>query len=74
MGKMTIQDCYTIVYLLGWVVVIVGVYMAMSTGLSGKNDNTGLSVIFGGLYMTCFVRNSQLKLQLAMLEKEMQEE
>ena len=73
--RLEIEDYYNIVYLMGWVVVLVGVYMAMSAGFSrGGDSNMGLAVVFGGLYITSFVRNSQLKLKVMMLEKEIGDE
>ena len=73
MKPMEIKDYYFIVYLLGWAVVSAGVFMALAAGFSGKSANTGIGVIFGGLYATAFVSNSYLKLKVTMLEKELEE-
>ncbi len=71
MKQINIQDYYLAVYLIGWAVVGIGVYIAMKAGLTGGRDDIGLSIIFGGLYITSFVRNAQLKLQVMLLEEEL---
>lgn len=72
MKQMEIQDYFTLVYILGWLVVCIGVYLTIKAGLTSGHDDIGLSVIFGGLYMTSFVKNSQLKLQITQMEQERQ--
>lgn len=68
----SIEDYYLIVYALGWVVVAVGIFLIVTAGLTGGDGNLGLSVVFAGLYVTVFVRNSQLKVRLMLLEKELE--
>lgn len=71
MQQLNMQKYYLAVYLIGWVVVAIGIYMAMKAGLtrSGSED-AGLGVIFGGMYMTAFVKNAELKAKIIELEQD----
>lgn len=74
MKQHSIQDYFLIVYLIGWTVVLAGAYMFVITGFTpGKNDNTGLALIFAGLYLTALVGNAQLKAKIAVMERNMRE-
>lgn len=73
MKNIGIQDYVVFVYLLGWAVVAIGVYIAINAGLSNTSADTGISVIIGGLYITLLVKNTLLKMRIIELEQELQE-
>ncbi len=66
-----IHDYFTLVYIIGWVVIAIGIFMVITSGFSDKPTDLALSVIFGGLFMTTFVKNSQLKIRIIELEREL---
>lgn len=69
--KLNLQDCFSAVYILGWIVMGIGAYMVVKAGLSKGSEDLGLAVVFGGLYMISFVNNAQLKSRIIELEQEL---
>ena len=67
-----IRDCFVLVYMLGWAVIAIGIFMVVKAGLSGAPDDMGIGVIFGGMFMVTFVRNTQLKMRIIELERELE--
>lgn len=72
MGRIDLEACYSLVYILGWIVIGIGAAMILKASLYGGSDEMGLSVIFGGLFMTTFVRNAQLKAKVFELERRLE--
>lgn len=69
--KMDIQDCFSVVYIVGWIVIGIGVFIVAKAAWFNHSDDIGLGVLFGGLYMTSFVANAQLKVRIIELEREL---
>lgn len=73
MRQTNLQDYFSIVYILGWIVMGIGAALMVKAALSKGSEDLGLSLIFGGLYMTAFVKNAWLKVRIIELERQIKD-